>query len=89
MMTVMHWAARRPMTIGEVPAQSNRSLPAPLLRWIYQACVALLYIALCMSFASSTMYGSIAHSFAHRAEVRIGAARSSPDPLRCTCRLSM
>lgn len=48
----------RSMSLDEVSAQSNGSLPAPLLRWIYQACVALLYISLCLLLVSSTIYWS-------------------------------
>jgi len=48
----------RSMSLEEVSAQSNGSLPVPLLQWVYQACVAILYFSLCVLFASSTMYWS-------------------------------
>ncbi|WP_413624742.1 hypothetical protein [Luteibacter sp. Lutesp34] len=48
----------RSMSLEQVSAQSNGSLPSPLLRWIYNACVAFLYISLSALFATSVTYWS-------------------------------
>lgn len=48
----------RSMSLEQVAAQSNGALPSPLLRWIYNTCVAILYISLSALFATSVMYWS-------------------------------